>query len=50
MDPINQYIEKTKQIVETVENQKEQIKKAASWFSDTILNGRMVHVLSLIHI
>lgn len=49
MDPINQYIEKTKQIVETVENQKEQIKKAASWFSDTILNGRMVHVFGSGH-
>lgn len=49
MDPISQYIEKSKQIVETVENQKEQIQKAAGWFSDTIQNGRMVHVFGSGH-
>jgi uncharacterized phosphosugar-binding protein len=49
MDPINQYIEKSKQIIKTVENQKEEIQKAARWFSDTILNGRMVHVFGSGH-
>lgn len=49
MDPISQYIEKSKQIVETVQKQKEEIQKAARWFSDTILKGRMVHVFGSGH-
>lgn len=49
MDPINQYIEKSKQIINIVKNQKEEIQKAARWFSDTILNGRMVHVFGSGH-
>lgn len=49
MDPISQYIEKSKQIIDTVENQKEEIKKASKWFSDTIRHGRMVHLFGSGH-
>ncbi|NBC64398.1 MAG: sugar isomerase domain-containing protein, partial [Bacteroidetes bacterium] len=49
MDPINQYIENCKQIINVVENQKDEIQKAGEWFSDTIRSGRMVHVFGSGH-
>ena len=49
MDPLNQYINKSKQIIETVERQADEIRMAADWFAETILNGRMVHLFGSGH-
>lgn len=49
MEPVQEYLNKCKQIVETIENQSENIIKAAQWFSETILAGRMVHVFGSGH-
>lgn len=49
MDPINQYLEKSKQLIQTVESQSGNIQKAAQWFSETILDERMVHVFGSGH-
>lgn len=49
MNPLNQYLEKSKQIIETVEAQEANIQQAAQWFSDTILSDRMVHVFGSGH-
>jgi uncharacterized phosphosugar-binding protein len=45
----NQYIQKCRQILDTVESQTTQIQEAARWFADTILAGRMVHVFGSGH-
>ncbi|CAN5283797.1 SIS domain-containing protein [soil metagenome] len=49
MDPSKQYLDKCRGLVDTVESQSENIKKAADWFADTILAGRMVHVFGSGH-
>ena len=49
MDPLNQYINKSKQIIETVEKQADGIRVAADWFAETIMNGRMVHLFGSGH-
>lgn len=49
MNPIDQYLEKSKQIIQTIESQSDRILRAAKWFSDTILSGRMVHVFGSGH-
>jgi uncharacterized phosphosugar-binding protein len=49
MDPIDQYIDKSKKIIDIVNNQKEEIKNAAALFAETILKGRMVHVFGSGH-
>jgi uncharacterized phosphosugar-binding protein len=49
MDPIDQYLDKSSKIIETVNRQKDEIKKAAALFAATILNGRMVHVFGSGH-
>lgn len=49
MSPIKDYINKSKAIIETVEKQESEIKKAASWFAETILKGRMVHLFGSGH-
>lgn len=49
MDVINEYLNKCRQIIETVEKQSADIRKAAGWFSETILAGRMVHVFGSGH-
>jgi uncharacterized phosphosugar-binding protein len=49
MNPLNQYLSKSKQIIETVENQADQIRQAADWFAGTILNDRMVHLFGSGH-
>jgi len=49
MTPLNQYLKKSKQIIETVENQAAQIQQAADWFAETILAGRMVHLFGSGH-
>ncbi len=43
MDPIRDYLEKARKLVDIVEAQRQDIQMAASWFASTILSGRMVH-------
>lgn len=49
MTPTQNYLNKCRQILETVSGQEEDIVKAAQWFSQTILTGRMVHVFGSGH-
>jgi uncharacterized phosphosugar-binding protein len=49
MNVIKNYLDKCRQIIEVVENQSDAIRTAASWFSETILAGRMVHVFGSGH-
>jgi uncharacterized phosphosugar-binding protein len=49
MDVIKDYLEKCRQIITVVDNQQEEIRKAAAWFAETILAGRMVHVFGSGH-
>lgn len=49
MSVIQDYINKSRQIIDVVEKQEEQIKIAARWFSESILVGRMVHVFGSGH-
>jgi len=49
MSVIKTYIDKCRTIADTVEQQTEQIQKAASWFAESILAGRMVHVFGSGH-
>src|SRR2546422_4612350 len=46
---VNSYIQKCRQILDTVDAQTPQIQEAARWFADTILAGRMVHVFGSGH-
>jgi uncharacterized phosphosugar-binding protein len=49
MTPTQDYLQKCRQLAETVARQEELIKQAAGWFSKTILGGRMVHVFGSGH-
>lgn len=49
MNVINDYLSKCREIINTVEEQTEEIQKAAAWFAETILAGRMVHVFGSGH-
>ena len=49
MNPIQEYLHKSEAILETVGAQSTQIEKAAAWFADSILAGRMVHVFGSGH-
>ena len=49
MSEIKQYIEKSKEIIEKISAQEDQIEEAANLFSSTILAGRMVHVFGSGH-
>lgn len=49
MDPIHQYLNKSRAIIDRIEEQKKEIKEAAEWFSDSILKGRMVHLFGSGH-
>jgi uncharacterized phosphosugar-binding protein len=49
MNIIKTYIDKCRNIADTVEQQSEQIQQAASWFAGSILSGRMVHVFGSGH-
>ncbi|GHB55144.1 sugar isomerase domain-containing protein [Persicitalea jodogahamensis] len=49
MDVIQDYLNKCRSITDTVESQKPEIQKAARWFADSILAGRMVHVFGSGH-
>jgi uncharacterized phosphosugar-binding protein len=49
MDPVREYLQKCRNIIDVVESQEEKIREAARWFSDSILAGRMVHVFGSGH-
>ena len=49
MNPINTYLEKSRMILEKIGSQQNEIEKASSWFANTILAGRMVHVFGSGH-
>jgi uncharacterized phosphosugar-binding protein len=49
MSLTQQYIDKTKGLLEAIERQSDAIQLAAQWFSETILAGRMVHVFGSGH-
>jgi uncharacterized phosphosugar-binding protein len=49
MTPTQNYLNKCRQIVETIARQEDAINKAAEWFAQTILEGRMVHVFGSGH-
>jgi uncharacterized phosphosugar-binding protein len=49
MHEIEQYLEKSRSIIDTVASQKDAIKTAAEWFAASILKGRMVHVFGSGH-
>ena len=49
MDPALDYLQKSRQLVDTVEGQLETIRTVADWFSQTILNDRMVHLFGSGH-
>ncbi|MVM41530.1 sugar isomerase domain-containing protein [Spirosoma sp. HMF3257] len=49
MSLTSQYIQKSRAILDTVEQQSEAIQQAAQWFSQTILAGRMVHLFGSGH-
>jgi len=49
MTPQQQYLEKCRGLLATVEGQSEAIGTAADWFAGTILGGRMVHVFGSGH-
>ena len=45
----DEYLNKCEGIIQIVRNQKNDIQKAAQWFAETILAGRMVHVFGSGH-
>ena len=47
--PSEQYLAQAEGLVQTVRNQLDAIGKAADWFSETILSGRMVHLFGAGH-
>jgi uncharacterized phosphosugar-binding protein len=49
MNVIKTYIDKCREIASTVEAQQQNIAKAASWFAESILAGRVVHVFGTGH-
>lgn len=49
MTPTQEYLEKCKQLVDVVLQQESMIQEAATWFTATILAGRMVHVFGSGH-
>jgi uncharacterized phosphosugar-binding protein len=49
MHEIEQYLEKSRSIIDTVAAQKDAIETAAEWFAASILKGRMVHVFGSGH-
>ena len=49
MSPAQEYLAKCRELVEKVEGQQDRIERAAGWFAETILAGRMVHVFGSGH-
>src|SRR5687768_14768981 len=49
MTPAEQYLQRSRGLVDAVERQLPAIRQAADWFAQTILAGRMVHVFASGH-
>ncbi|WP_080058432.1 sugar isomerase domain-containing protein [Spirosoma aerolatum] len=49
MNPTAAYIQRSRDILTTIEAQAQAIQQAAEWFSQTILTGRMVHLFGSGH-
>src|SRR5438552_1708691 len=49
MSPSQQYFDKCRELLATVQAQKSAIEKAAEWFAQSILAGRMVHLFASGH-
>ena len=49
VSPAQEYLKKCRELVDKVDAQREFIDRAAAWFSETILAGRMVHVFGSGH-
>ncbi len=49
MTPTQQYLQKGREIVDTISQQESSIQTAAQWFSKSILAGRMVHMFASGH-
>ncbi|GAA4447925.1 hypothetical protein GCM10023189_05000 [Nibrella saemangeumensis] len=49
MTVIEQYLQKSRAILDVIEQQTEQLQQAAQWFAETIRAGRMVHVFGSGH-
>jgi uncharacterized phosphosugar-binding protein len=49
MTPAEQFLEKSRGLVDAVERQLPAVRQAADWFAQTILAGRMVHVFASGH-
>ena len=49
MTPSQKYLAQCRQLLSRIEAQRENIEKAAGWFCDSILAGRMVHVFGSGH-
>ena len=49
MTPANDYLDKCRTLLATVEEQLPAVRQAADWFAQTILAGRMVHVFGSGH-
>ncbi|MCO5240995.1 MAG: SIS domain-containing protein [Chitinophagaceae bacterium] len=49
MNVIQDYLQQSRKIIETVEAQQQAIQQAAQWFTRSILAGRMVHVFGSGH-
>jgi uncharacterized phosphosugar-binding protein len=49
MSPTEEYLERCRRLVEVVQRQRSEIERAAVWFAETILCGRMVHVFGSGH-
>src|SRR5438445_8903171 len=49
MTPSAEYLQRCRELLEAVAQQQPQIQTAASWFSETILAGRMVHLFGAGH-
>jgi uncharacterized phosphosugar-binding protein len=49
MTPLDQYLDRCSNLVDTVRAQRDAINTSARWFADSILAGRMVHVFASGH-
>src|SRR6266850_988314 len=49
MAPSEEYLQRCRELLEVVAQQQSQIQTAATWFSETILAGRMVHLFGAGH-
>src|SRR5918993_5520568 len=49
MSPSLEYLKKCRELVDAVEGQRGEVERAAGWFAETILAGRMVHVFGSGH-